>query len=76
MDQLLPHKSKIEHHLRYTRQTLFDGKYEILLYDTTSTHFEGTSVGNPATKRGHSRDNRTVGPQVLIGLVVTEEGYP
>ncbi len=76
LDHLLPHKSKIEQHLRNTYQSLFDVKYEILLYDITSTYFEGVCESNPAAKRGHSRDNRPDCPQVLIGLVVTEEGYP
>ena len=76
LDRLLPHKTKIEQHLRNTYQTLFDVKYEILLYDITSTYFEGNCAGNPMAKRGHSRDNRRDCPQVLIGLVVTEEGYP
>lgn len=76
LDLLLPQKSKIEAHLRDTYQTLFDVKYEILLYDITSTYFEGACADNPAAKRGHSRDSRPDCPQVLIGLVVTEEGYP
>ncbi len=76
LDRLLPHKTKIEQHLRNTYQTLFDVKYEILLYDITSTYFEGTCADNPMAKRGHSRDNRRDCPQVLIGLVVTEDGYP
>lgn len=76
LDRLLPHKSKIERHLRDKYQTLFDVKYEILLYDITSTYFEGACADNPIAKRGHSRDNRRDCPQVLIGLVVTEDGYP
>jgi transposase len=76
LDQLLPHKEELERHLRERSQTLFDLKYEILLYDITSTYFEGACEGNPAAKRGYSRDSRPDCPQVLIGLVVTEDGFP
>ena len=76
LDHLLPLKSRLEAHLRDTCQTLFDLKYEILLYDITSTYFEGQCKNNPCAKRGHSRDKRSDCPQVLIGLVVTEDGFP
>jgi transposase len=76
LDHLLPLKSRLEAHLRDTCQTLFDLKYEILLYDITSTYFEGKCEDNPCAKRGHSRDKRPDCPQVLIGLVVTEDGFP
>ena len=54
----------------------FDLKYELLLYDITSTYFEGECAGNPLAKRGYSRDSRPDCLQVLIGLVVTEDGCP
>ena len=76
LDRLLPYKAQIEGHLRNQFQTLFDVKFEILLYDITSTYFEGACAKNPMAKRGHSRDNRRDCPQVLIGLVVTEDGFP
>ena len=55
---------------------LFDLEYDLLLYDITSTYFEGQCAGNPMAKHGYSRDNRSDCPQVCIGLVVTEEGIP
>ncbi len=76
LDQLLPHKDALERHLRVRSETLFDLKYEILLYDITSTYFEGACEANPLAKRGYSRDSRPDCPQVLIGLVVTEDGFP
>jgi transposase len=51
-------------------------KRELLLYDVTSTYFEGELKGCPIAKRGYSRDSRPDRPQVCIGLVVTEEGFP
>src|SRR5262249_30746554 len=50
--------------------------YELLLYDVTSTYFEGQALGNPQAKRGHSRDHRPDCKQVCIALVVTREGIP
>ena len=76
LDRLLPHKEKLERRLRDRSQTLFDLKYEILLYDITSTYFEGECRDNPLAKRGYSRDSRPDCLQVLIGLVVTEDGFP
>jgi transposase len=51
-------------------------KYDLLLYDITSTYFEGACRGNPLARRGYSRDNRPDCLQVLIGLVVTDDGMP
>jgi transposase len=48
----------------------------LLLYDITSTYFEGTAARNPQAQRGYSRDHRPDCKQVLIGLVVTRDGYP
>ena len=76
LDQLLPHKAAIEKHLRERLGELFDLKCDLLLYDITSTYFEGDAAGNPLAKRGYSRDSRPDRPQVCIGLVVTEEGIP
>ena len=56
--------------------TLFDAKYDLLLYDVTSTYFEGEAAQNDQAKRGHSRDKRSDCKQVCIGLVVTREGLP
>src|SRR6516225_2852196 len=76
LDHLLPHKDELEQHLRQRLGDLFDLKYELLLYDITSTYFEGQCPLNPLAQRGYSRDGRPDCLQVLIGLVVTEEGFP
>ncbi len=76
LDALLPHKQAIEKHLKERLGDLFDLKYELLLYDITSTYFEGECLGNPMAQRGYSRDSRPDCPQVCIGLVVTDDGIP
>jgi hypothetical protein len=76
LDQLLPHKEAIETHLRRRLGELFELKCDLLLYDVTSTYFEGEMQGCPMAKRGYSRDSRPDRPQVCIGLVVTEDGFP
>ena len=75
-DHLLPHKETIEKHLKEQFTTLFDTGYELLLYDVTSTYFEGEARANPQAQRGYSRDKRGDCKQVCIGLVVTREGLP
>jgi transposase len=76
LDQLLPHKEALEKHLRQRLGELFVLKCDLLLYDVTSTYFEGEMQGCPIAKRGYSRDSRPDRPQVCIGLVVTEDGFP
>jgi transposase len=76
LDVLLPHKPALEKHLKERLGHLFDLRYDLLLYDVTSTYFEGQCVGNPLAQRGYSRDSRPDCLQVCIGLVVTEEGLP
>jgi transposase len=76
MDHLLPHKEAIETHLRQRVGELFAPGHELLIYDVTSTYFEGQCAANPLAKRGHSRDHRPDCLQVCIGLVVTEDGLP
>jgi transposase len=76
LDQLLPHKEVIEQHLKERLGDLFDLDYELLLYDVTSTYFEGECKSNPMAKRGYSRDSRPDCLQVCIGLVVTTDGIP
>lgn len=76
LDRILPHKSAIEKHLKERLGDLFDLRYDLLLYDLTSTYFEGQCAGNPQAKRGHSRDSRPDCLQVIIALVVTEDGVP
>ena len=76
LDALLAHKGAIERHLQQRLGDLFDLKYDLLLYDVTSTYFEGVCLGNPLAQRGYSRDSRPDCPQVCIGLVVTTDGIP
>lgn len=76
LDELLPHKVTIEQHLKQRLGELFELDYELLLYDVTSTYFEGQCGRNPLGKRGHSRDKRPDCLQVCIGLVVTTDGLP
>ncbi len=76
LDELLPHKETIEKHLKQRLGQLFDLDYELLLYDVTSTYFEGQCKRNPQAKRGYSRDKRPDCLQVCIALVVTTDGMP
>ena len=76
LDQLLPRKVEMEQHLRKRLGELFTLEYDLLLYDVTSTYFEGLAEGNPLARRGHSRDHRPDCKQVCIALVVTREGMP
>jgi len=76
LDQLLPHKEAIERHLRSRLGELFELDCDLLLYDVTSTYFEGQCAANPLAQRGYSRDQRPDCLQVCIGLVVTDDGFP
>jgi transposase len=76
LDHLLPHKEALERHLVKRLGELFDLSYDLLLYDVTSTYFEGLAARNPLAQRGHSRDHRPDCKQVCIALVVTREGMP
>lgn len=75
LDRLLPHKESLEKHLVKRLGELFELDYDLLLYDVTSTYFEG--VADPAiAQRGYSRDHRPDCVQVNIALVVSREGMP
>jgi hypothetical protein len=75
LDRLLPHKEALEKHLVKRLGDLFDLDYDLLLYDVTSTYFEG--IADPCiAKRGYSRDHRPDCVQVNIALVVSREGMP
>lgn len=76
LDRLHPHKSAIESHLKSRLGDLFSEPFDILLYDLTSTYFEGLAEANPAARRGYSRDHRPDCSQIVIGLVVTKTGLP
>ena len=77
-DKLLVHKRALFDHLTQRWQTLFDAKYEVLLYDLTSTYFESVPPEEPAGLRrfGYSRDKRSDCVQVVIALIVTPDGFP
>jgi transposase len=76
LDALLPHKAELEKHLRHKLGELFDLDYDLLLYDVTSTYFEGEAKGNPLAQRGYSRDHRPDCKQVNLALVVSRGGMP
>src|SRR5712672_1875634 len=76
LDELLPHKEALEVFLKQRFGELFAIEYDLLLYDVTSTYFEGQAKANPLAKHGYSRDHRPDCKQVCIGLVVTRCGLP
>jgi transposase len=76
LDELLPHKEALEVHLKNRLGELFDLEYDLLLYDVTSTFFEGQCMSNPLAQRGYSRDQRGDCKQVCIALVVSRCGMP
>ncbi len=73
---MLPHKKALEKLLQERLGELFDLDYDLLLYDITSTYFEGQAEGNPQAQRGYSRDHRPDCKQVNIALVVSRCGMP
>jgi transposase len=77
-DLLLAHKTALFDHLTERWRTLFDAKFEVLLYDLTSTYFESNPPADPEDIRrfGYSRDKRSDCVQVVIALIVTPEGFP
>jgi transposase len=76
LDHLLAHKAELEAHLSERCGELFAVENEVLLYDVTSTFFEGEAKANPQAQRGYSRDHRPDCKQVCIALVVTFDGFP
>jgi len=76
LDRLVLHKEAIEQHLKKRMGELFALDYDLLLYDVTSTYFEGMAAGNALAARGYSRDHRPDCKQVCIALVVTRGGMP
>lgn len=77
-DRLLAHKAALFSHLQGRWRDLFNARFEVLLYDLTSTYFESDPPENPSGLRrfGYSRDKRSDCVQVVIALVVTPEGFP
>jgi len=76
LDKILPYKDELCQYLKERWETLFDISYDVLLYDLTSTYFEGLCEQNPKARFGHSKDRRSDCRQVLIALVVTADGFP
>lgn len=78
LDKVLEHKSALFGHLKERWLDLFEAKFDVLLYDLTSTYFESNPPKNPEDKRryGYSRDKRSDCVQVVIALIVTPEGFP
>jgi hypothetical protein len=76
LDRILPHKAALFAHLRERWQELFQARFDVLLYDLTSTYIEGGGDQIPKAQHGYSRDHRGDCRQVVIALVVTPEGFP
>ncbi len=76
LDRLLPHKTKLERHLKQRWGELFATEFDVLLYDLTSSYVEGAALNNPMMQRGYSRDHRPDCKQVVIALIVNTEGFP
>jgi transposase len=76
LDDFLQAKQAIENDLKEQFGILFRLQYDLLLYDLTSTYFEGLAEDNDLAKRGYSRDHRKDCKQVILALIVTREGFP
>jgi transposase len=76
LDRLIPHKTEMERHLRERYGELFGAEFDVLLYDLTSSYVEGAAAKDPMLQRGYSRDHRPDCKQVVIALIVNEEGFP
>src|SRR5579862_5366220 len=76
LDRILPHKTKLERHLKERYGALFRAEFDVLLYDLTSTYVEGAAEKNPMMRRGYSRDHRPDCEQMVIALIVNSEGFP
>jgi transposase len=76
LDRVLAHKDELFRHLRRRWQDLFAAEFDVLLYDLTSTYFEGLCRQNPKARHGYSRDGRGDCRQVVIALIVTPRGFP
>src|SRR5229473_2943944 len=76
LDGILPHKTKLEQHLKQRYGELFGAEFDVLLYDLTSSYVEGAAEKNPMMRRGYSRDHRPDCEQMVIALIVNSEGFP
>src|ERR1700682_6145947 len=76
LDRILPHKTKLEQHVKQRYGELFGAEFDVLLYDLTSAYVEGAAGNNPMMGRGYSRDHRPDCEQMVIALIVNREGFP
>lgn len=76
LDHVLPYKDALCRFLTEKWKSLFDAEFDVLLYDLTSTYFEGSCARIPKAKFGYSRDKRPDCRQVVIALIVTTDGLP
>ena len=76
LDRLLPHKTKLEQHLKQRYGELFAAEFDVLLYDLTSSYVDGAAEKNPMMQRGYWRDHRPDCKQLVIALIVNPEGFP
>lgn len=76
MDKMVEHKAALEQHLAARWRDMFGAKFDLLLYDLTSTYFEGDVETVEKARRGYSRDHRPDCKQIVLALIVTPEGLP
>ena len=76
LDKLLRHKRAFFSFLRERWETLFDARFDVLLYDLTATYFESDPTFTDKRPFGYSRDKRSDCVQVVIALIVTPQGFP
>ena len=76
LDRILEHRQELFQHLQRRWKDLFEARFDVLLYDLTSTYVEGEAELNSKAKRGYSRDGRPDCKQVVVALVITQEGFP
>jgi transposase len=76
LDRMVVHKEALEKHLAGKWCDLFGATFDVLLYDLTSTYFEGQAIEVDKARRGYSRDHRPDCLQILLAVVVTPEGFP
>lgn len=74
-DRLLAQRDELERHLAFAAKALFGLEQTVVLYDLTNTYFEGVSLGNELTARGHSKEKRYDCPLVTLGVVLDEHGF-
>jgi transposase len=76
LDRMVAHKAALERHLADKWRDLFGARFDVLLYDLSSTYFEGSAEEVDKAARGYSRDHRPDCAQLVIAIVVTPEGFP